>query len=170
MIKLINGRGQLGSILKRKIEGFSDMDCIIYHTWNIDDKSEVTQLKEYEKFRDFVNNNHKEKIVFISTVCPVMGSYLKYKMLSEIYLWDICEQGKVIRLPAYVGKGGLYKRCKKRIKPKFGKIQLSTLDHVSDLLLNSLFSSRRLEIIEGDCISVDIIYGLIQYGVKNDKK
>jgi len=166
MIELINGRGQLGSVLKRKVEGFSDLDCVIYHTWNIDDKSEITQLKEYEKFKDFVNSRHEERIVFISTVHAEADSYLKYKMLSEIYLWDICDKGKVIRLPAYVGKGKLYEKCRKGIKPIGGWIHLSTLDHVSDLLLNSLFNDSRLEIIDGDNIDVDTVYELIQYGAK----
>ena len=47
MIKLINGRGQLGSFLKQ-LENISiDKEIYIYHTWNIEDKSKNTQKKEF---------------------------------------------------------------------------------------------------------------------------
>ena len=68
MIKLINGRGQIGNVLKKKICNINiDDDIYIYHTWNIDDKSKEAQKKEYKKFIYFVSQNKDKKIVFIST-------------------------------------------------------------------------------------------------------
>ena len=41
MIRLVNGRGQLGSALKKL--DLSNQQGFIYHTWNVSDKSESTQ-------------------------------------------------------------------------------------------------------------------------------
>ena len=55
MITLVNGRGQLGEHLRRKINNVKTKDMVyIYHTWNVWDKSLNSQKKEYEKFCDFV--------------------------------------------------------------------------------------------------------------------
>ena len=84
MIKLINGKGQMGDILRKNIH-LVDLDrCVyIYHTWNIDDKSIEVQKKEYEKFKKFVNKYKYNRIVFISTASHKESEYVKYKQLSE---------------------------------------------------------------------------------------
>lgn len=70
MIKLLNGRGQLGDALAERVEGLRTAlgeDIYIYHTWNIDDKSEQAQQRCFEDLMAFVSRNSKEKIVFVST-------------------------------------------------------------------------------------------------------
>ena len=54
MIKLINGRGQLGDVLEQKINlynNFDGSDTYIYHTWKLNTKSYEEQNLEFKKFK-----------------------------------------------------------------------------------------------------------------------
>ena len=105
MIKLINGRGQLGSKLVFLEEVKKDTEIFIYHTWNIDDKSEKTQQEEYHKFIKFVDTHKNSKIIFISTLSDKSNFYTFYKLKSENYLLSKNCDGIIIRLPTIIGKG-----------------------------------------------------------------
>ncbi len=62
MTQLINGRGQMGSMLKCYFEiNEINTNAVVYHTWNIEDKSEEQQKQEYKNFQTFVDNNIDEK-------------------------------------------------------------------------------------------------------------
>ena len=55
MVRLANGRGQLGEKLQQYLDIQSDKDIVIYHTWQVtysgdsNMSEEMTQLKEYNK-------------------------------------------------------------------------------------------------------------------------
>ena len=87
MIKLINGRGQLGNKLREVSSSYKKTkeEVLIYHTWNIEDKSRDTQKKEYEKFKNFVTLNKNKKIIFISTYSEKENWYNHYKQVSEAF-------------------------------------------------------------------------------------
>ena len=71
MIKLVNGRGQLGDALAartEKVRTASREDIYIYHTWNIDDKSEQAQQRCFEELMAFVSRNLKEKIISLESL------------------------------------------------------------------------------------------------------
>ena len=95
MIKLINGRGQLGTSLNALVKAYKGTEVIyIYHTWNFIDKRQHIQEEEYNKFKKFVNEHKDKKIVFISTRSNNGDNYVKYKLLSEAYLLENCKTFK----------------------------------------------------------------------------
>ena len=51
-IKLINGRGQLGEELKKRLIFVQNakQKVFIYHTWHTENKEKDIQKQEYEKF------------------------------------------------------------------------------------------------------------------------
>ena len=106
-VELKNGRGQLGSLLKLKLNNTnSESKTFVYHTWNIDDKSKERQEKEYIKFKNFVDTNKDGKIVFISTKSQKNSWYVYYKQLSESYLIQNHIDSLVLRFPTIVGRKG----------------------------------------------------------------
>lgn len=138
MIKLINGRGQLGDRLKKAIKCDNTQEnIVIYHTWNIEDKSEVVQRLEYEKFANFVNNNKEKKIAFISTSSQKDNWYNYYKHLSEAFLLTNCEKCVIIRLPTLIGKGVFPLLKSKEIEP-IGKFNLISLDKAVKIILQKI--------------------------------
>jgi len=165
-MKLINGRGQLGKALKKYLKLYKHVDCIIYHTWNMIDKSEEGQRQSCLDFMKFVRKNDKKKIVFISTTHPIHCHYMEYKNLSEIFLWNYTNDGVVIRLPSLIGKGKIYDKCKKGIKLKNGYINIDTIDNAAKTILSLVDSKERLNVINGEKVHSDIIQELINVGRK----
>ena len=59
MITLVDGLGQMGSLLKEKIKKVkTDTDVVIYHKWNPWEKdNEEVQKQCFEEFKTFVDSN-----------------------------------------------------------------------------------------------------------------
>ena len=104
MIHLLNGRGQLGRELQKLPLKECPEEVYIYHTWNVGDKSELVQAREYEKFQEFVAQYANKKIIFISTYSTQENWYNHYKQLAEACLLINCINGYIIRLPTLIGK------------------------------------------------------------------
>jgi len=166
-MKLIDGKGQLGKELLRLNP---DIDCTIYHTWNLDDKSNVIQFAEHLKFCDYVDAHSDERIVFVSTVHSHYDAYFRWKMKSELYLWGHTKSGLVIRIQSMIGKGRLYDKCLKKKKLLFGNVVINTIKETAEDIIMNINSDERLIILPGHEIDVNIVNELIQYGVNNDKK
>ena len=151
MITLMNGHGQLGSKLnelyKQKPRGFCEGDAIIYHTWNIDDKSENSQKKEYNKFIDFVGQNKHKKIIFISTYSQKENFYNHYKQLAGAYLVSNCDKALVIKLPTIIGKGVCRKIKNKEVKA-YGEMELISLNKAAEIILEHTRYEGFLKFIE----------------------
>lgn len=172
MVKLINGRGQLGKELSRfiLIEKDSwvvgdDCDCIVYHTWNIDDSSVSVQEKEYCKFVDFVNSNLSKNIFFISTKQGQQINYLYYKLKAELYLLENTKNGQIIRIPKLVGKGLCTDFRDNKILPFDELDEIMTPKDAAIKIMNILGSDKKMNIITGVSLNKRIIYELIQFGV-----
>ncbi len=167
MVKLINGRGQLGDALReliKKDNGVNYPDCVIYHTWNIDDSSEKAQRNEYDKFVKFVDAHKDEKIYFISTKQGREIHYLHYKLKSELYLIENVKNGHIIRIPKLVGKGICADFRDKKIKP-FNELEdIITSDEAAMEILCLLGSKYVMNIVAGDLVNKKTIYKLIQFG------
>ena len=106
MIKLINGRGQLGDVLEQKINlynNFDGSDTYIYHTWKLNTKSYEEQNLEFKKFKKFVDKHFKNRIIFISTFSEKDDWYVHFKQLSESYLLNYCKNALVVKLPTFIG-------------------------------------------------------------------
>ena len=147
MIKLLNGRGQLGEVISDKLEALTtspyqnsrlyDCDTLVYHTWNIEDKMESVQLNEFEKFASVVNRNIDKKIIFISTYSQQNDWYVHYKQVAEAYLLSNCEDGLVLRFPTLIGKGVLPKLKDEKLTPR-GTMELMSIDIAADHVINKL--------------------------------
>jgi len=158
-IILKNGRGQLGSLLKNKISNYDcEQDIYVYHTWNIDDKSEKTQEREYQKFIKFVDNN-KHRVVFISTKSEKQSWYVYYKQLAEAYLIQNCDDCLVLRFPTIVGSKGTLQLLKyKKIKP-YGIMELISIDNVIEHIFDNLKYNKNSKILsfEGQKITAKLV-------------
>ena len=167
-IVFLNGRGQLGEELQTKIYYDGDEDIHIYHTWNIDDKSEFAQRKEFEKFKEYVIQNKNNHIIFISTLHTEYGEYLKYKIKAELYLWENTDNGQVIRLPYMIGKGLCKKIRDDDYKPYKGNVVINTFSEVVKNIYDCILYKKRLVIADYHIIDSGLLYELVKYGVKND--
>ena len=165
MIHLVNGRGQLGEQLKKNLtDQQTDEEIYIYHTWNVQDKTETKLKKEYKKLRHFVDSHYNKKIIFISTKSEKETWYTHYKQLAEAYVLLHCKQSKVIRLPTIVGKGVIQKFQKGEAKP-YGVMELITINMAAKKIINlctfnGLQNHRKNITINGDLISADLVYEL----------
>lgn len=172
MIQLINGKGQLGSALQEIIEKerISPKEKIyIYHTWNIEDKSEETQKQCYLKFQDFVRENLAQPIIFVSTYSQTDNYYNYYKQLSEAYLLSNTSLSKVIRLPTLIGKG-ICQKFRDGITNAYGEMELMSVEEAAREILkfslsNSIIRNFR---VYGKIVSADLAKRLILFG-KEDK-
>lgn len=168
MIKLINGRGQLGTALEKLINkeknGIKE-DIIIYHTWNFLDKSEEVQKECYSNFVNFVNKNLDNKIIFISSYSQNDTAYEKYKKLSEDYILNNQKDGVVIKLPNLIGKGICERFRNENIRP-FGMIELMTIDSATQKILDFIDSNSQIKNyrIKGTLIPAELVQRLIHYG------
>ena len=136
-MKLINGRGRLGEELKKYN---NNSKTIVYHTWNMIDKSEEAQKKCYLDFVDFVNKNKSEKIIFISTDEISDKPYSYYKHKSEEYLIEHNKKGIVMRFPIFTGNGMFYtifvKICK--ILLQLSKIRIISPKNAAKQIVSKL--------------------------------
>lgn len=187
VIKLINGRGQVGSKLEEKLKSFPYTNSIqnrsaelagdgrytyIYHTWNIDDKTEPTQLIEYQKFKKFVDQHNQDRIVFISTYDHARFSpYIKYKTMAESYVMEHnTNKYHIIRLPQIIGKGAFdyFKDCLKSNKPPqvYGDMEIIGLDEVCNKILDQVMQNNypALTRIKGDLVNPNTVIALLKYG------
>lgn len=172
MIQLINGRGQLGTELKKQLEtknSISDKNATIYHTWNFLDKSEETQKKEFEKFKEFLKNKNDYPLIFISTYSQQNNPYNYYKQLSEAYLINNFSGGYVIRLPVLIGKGICQKLKDNEAEP-YGEIELMSVEKAAKQVISELeqiiIGNKRIQNIQisGDKIPAELAYELIKFG------
>tara|TARA_R100000030_G_scaffold18556_1_gene12859 strand:+ start:20532 stop:21026 length:495 start_codon:yes stop_codon:yes gene_type:complete len=163
-MKLIDGMGQLGTLLKNRVCGEKNNDdAIVYHTWNIDDKSMDAQKKEHAKFCNFVKQNKHEKIIFISTSSQNESFYVKYKQLSESFLIQNCKNCLVLRFPTLIGKG-VFEDFKSNKKKPYGVMNIMTLDRACDIVIEHLNYNGLLKILSFDGHEVDakIVYNLVR--------
>ena len=171
MIKLTNGRGQLGEKLKEKFDSYkTEVDVTIYHTWKVphlyDPKSgeeESIQEKEYLKLIEFSKNNLDTKILFISTNSNRPTIYTYYKELAEAYLLLNHKSCIILKFPVFIGKGILPKLKSGELKP-YGVTEIITLDKVVNtieeyILYNGL---KRVFIIEGEKIEAKTIVEILK--------
>jgi len=168
MIKLINGRGQLGSALQKIIER-EEIEILsniaIYHTWNIEDKSKEVQKECFEKFVRFVDENQDTKIIFTSTYSEKENYYNYYKQLAEAYLLINHKQGYVVRLPTLIGKG-VCDKFRKNEAEVFGYMEILPVEEAAREVLriakeSSLIRSFK---IDGFIIPAKIVKSLILFG------
>ena len=139
MIRLINGRGQLGEKLKSHLDDLdNEKDIYIYHTWNPWAKDRSSQKQEYTKFINFVDQYKGSRIILISTYSQNENYYVYYKQLAESYLIVNCANSLAIRLPNLIGKKGILKKFKDRSVEPYGKIELMTLDAAAAEIVNLL--------------------------------
>ena len=171
MIKLVNGRGQLGDCINQLLLNdyekryYCEEDVYIYHTWKLDTKIEEEQKKEFTKFKYFVDTNFNNRILLISTASIKDDWYVHYKQLSESYLLNKCKKGLVVKLPTFIGspcnmfsveklKGGL-------VEP-YGSMELISVDEASIIILKNCFYEGKLKIIKanGEVISAKLLYDI----------
>lgn len=160
---LLNGRGQIGTMLKRLTKSINTKeDVYVYHTWNIDDKKEETQKQEYNKFRNFVRNNEDKRIVFISTSSQSESPYVRYKQISESFLIQNCDDCLVIRIPTLVGKG-VFKDFKNKIKIPYGEMKIMTIKEACDVIIHHLDYKGYLKTLtfEGHKIDAKLVYEMV---------
>lgn len=165
MIKLINGRGQLGCKLSFLQKLATEAKIYIYHTWNINDKSEKTQEEEYNKFVEFTDSHKDFKMIFISTLSNKKNFYTFYKLKSENYLLSKNPKGIVIRLPTIIGKG-VFEDFKNGSATPHGDFYLCTMNDVVNFIESSIQSEASNKIFEltPEKISAKVVYELINFG------
>lgn len=168
MIELIGGRGQLGSVLKEIIEtekvSFPEK-LSIYHTWNIEDKSEKTQKQCYLAFQNFVKENLESSIIFVSTYSQTDNYYNYYKQLAEAYLLSNTTHGKVIRLPTLIGKG-ICQKFRDEDAKAWGEMELMSVEEGAREVLKFALSYSILRNfrVYGKMVSADLAKRLILFG------
>lgn len=165
MYKLINGKGQIGSMLKEN----SLIDATIYHTWNFLDKSEETQKECYRTFIRYVENHKDEYIIFISTKSTSLDFYTSYKRKAEEYLARESKDYLIIRLPNIIGRG-VCAKFKSFDSEAFGDIELLTIEDTCKEIEMIIEKDNRNIIIEiqGEIVSAKMVKNLIQFGMEWD--
>jgi len=170
MVKLINGRGQLGDKLQSLIQFEIMEDVTIYHTWKVPHlydfklgEEELIQKNEYLKLVEFSKNNPDTKIIFISTNSNRPTIYTYYKELAEAYLLLNHKSCVILKFPVFIGKGILPKLKSGELKP-YGVTEVITLDKVIDsikeyILYNGL---KRVFTIEGEKIEAKTIVEILK--------
>lgn len=164
MIKLINGNGQIGNALKKKIHLTNvDRNVYIYHTWNIEDKSEKTQKEEYEKFKNFVNEYKSNRIIFISTASQKESEYVKYKQLSESFLIENCKDCVILRFPTLIGKGVFYD-FKNNTKEPQGDMEIMSIEKAAEETIEKINYSGVLRsfCFKGHTINASLVYEMVR--------
>ena len=166
MTNLINGNGQLGEELKKHISDVLSVD--IYHTWDFLDKSKEKQAYCYKKFVNFVDNNVRKRIVFISTYTTNWTPYLKYKLKAELYLLENLEYAKIYRLPNLIGKGVCDGFKKGISKPDInGSMEIISPRQAAIEIWKDLMSmdwNTKIVRIRGTVTTPQLVYDLIRFG------
>ena len=168
-MKLINGRGQLGDCLKKYIneDQYKYLDWIIYHTWNVEElNNEEIQKNEFNKFKDFIDNNKDKKICFISTSHVNNSIYILYKIKAEAYIIDNVKDFKIIRPPRLIGKGIFQKFKEGELPWDDTQMDLMTIDEATIKILDCLEHDKKFNYIYAETLSKTNVYNLIQYGSK----
>ena len=164
MIKLMNGRGQLGVILKKQIKNTtSEKTIFVYHTWNPWDRDQRTQEREYNKFIQFVDEQRKDRIVFISTCSQNENYYVHYKQLAEAYLILNCKDCLIIRLPNLIGNKGILKKLKDRVVSPYGKIEFLSLSNASKKIIDLINYHGLIKTfsLKGEEISAELVEAIL---------
>ena len=165
MVKLINGRGRLGSLLRTKLESLETTEELyIYHTWNVSDKSEDSQKKEFEKFKIFVNNNKDKKIILVSTSSQRETYYTFYKHLAESYLLLNSKSSLVIKLPLFISSNSVFTRLKNNEAEPFGEMEIISLEKAADSVINFMNYDglNRVRSVKGDIISASYVKEILE--------
>jgi hypothetical protein len=135
-ISLVSGRGQLGKQLSAIVDSVScDEEVYIYHTWNVSDKSEKAQQKEYNKFVKFVDEYYDKKIIFVSTSSLKETYYTFYKHTAESYLLINSLKSLVVRLPTFISHKSVIKEfAVGRVKPQ-GTMELISVQDAARFVM-----------------------------------
>lgn len=159
-MRLINGRGQLGTELTKWIKNSPNVD--IYHTWNFLDKSKDTQLSELKKFKSYLNSvKSSRKVIFISTSVEIKSYYLKCKRLAENLLKESRNENLIIRLPSLIGKGVFTKLFKNEADP-YGTIEFTTTELASRYIVNNINVTGLLTMSGWTC-KAEAVYEIMQF-------
>jgi len=171
MIKLSNGKGQLGDKLKEKFKDYNvETDVTIYHTWKVPHlyepkpgEEESIQKNEYLKLVEFSKNNPDTKIIFISTNSNRPTIYTYYKELAEAYLLLNHKSCVILKFPVFIGKGILPKLKSGELKP-YGVTEIITLDKVVNAIEEfiSYDGLKRVFTIEGEKIEAKTIVEILK--------
>ena len=164
MIKLVNGKGQLGSAITEISKTYDGMPVSIYHTWNVADKSKLSQLNEYEKFTKYIDEhkNSKDKIVFISSASENDTWYTYYKQRAEAYLLMNYDNCMILRLPTFIGKP-----CK-LFEPNakaWGNVELISIKTAAQQILEHIKlqnNKNRIFYIKGETISAQLVVDILK--------
>jgi len=170
MIKLNNGRGQLGEKLKEKIEQYqTESDVAVYHTWKVPHlyepkpgEEEEIQKQEYLKLVEYSKNNPNTKIIFISTNSTRPTIYTYYKELAEAYLLLNHKDCIILKFPVFIGNGVIKKLKTGELKP-YGITEVITLEKVVDIIFSFIDynSLKRVFIIDGEKIEAKTIVEIL---------
>jgi hypothetical protein len=171
MVKLINGRGQLGEKLKEKFEHYKvESNVAIYHTWKVTHSynpepvgEEITQQQEYIKLVTFSKNNPDTKIIFISTNSNRSSYYTYYKEQAEAYLLLHHKSCVVLKFPVFVGTGVIKKLKTGELKP-YGVTEVITLDKVVNTIADYIEynDKKRVFYIEGEKIQASTLVDILK--------
>ena len=175
VVKLLNGRGQLGNKLNLEFKNFNiSEDVAVYHTWKVPWLSdtaefEKTQHDEYLKLVEFSKNNPQTKIIFVSTNSARGTHYTHYKELAEAYLLSNHKSSIILKFPLFIGKGVIEKIKNKEIEP-YGVMEVITLDkvvetiktHVSYITLPNYEGLKRVFTIEGEKIQAKTVAEILK--------
>jgi len=163
-VVLKNGKGQMGDILSKKIHLINvDRYVYLYHTWNIEDKSQESQIVEYEKFKSFVNKYKYNRIIFISTTSQKESEYVKYKQMSESFLIENCKDCMILKFPTLIGKGVFYD-FKNGAKEPEGDMEIMSLKEAVEKILEKINYSGILKsfYFKGHKIDADLVYEMVR--------
>ena len=167
MIRFVNGRGQMGHVLRILQPEFepktAGMGMVhIYHTWNPWDKGEDVQKSEYDKFTKYVDDHQDEKIIFVSTYCQNENYYVHYKQRAEAYLLANHPNGIVVRLPNIIGKKGIIQKLRDGTAQPFGEMEIISLEQATRRVMElaAYEGLRRLFIVKGHKIPASVISDL----------
>ena len=175
VVRLLNGRGQLGDKLNKKFNNtIISEDISVYHTWKVPWLSdtaefEETQRNEYLKLVEFSKNNPQTKLIFVSTNSTRGTHYTHYKELAEAYLLSNHKYSIILKFPLFIGKGVIEKIKNKEIKP-YGIMEVVTLDkvvetidkHVSYFTLPNYKGLKRVFTIEGEKIQAETVAEILK--------
>jgi len=134
------------------------------------DKSELTQRICYERFKEFVNLNPRERIFFISTCSQTENPYNYYKQMAEAHLLSIRQDSYVIRLPTLIGKGICERMRDDPDNVKiFGEMELMTAENAAEEVLRIVEARPLVRNIRlnGTNVSAKLAKDLIGFGKGN---
>lgn len=171
MIKLSNGRGQLGNKLTEKFKDYtSNSNITIYHTWKVPHlynpqlgEEEEIQKNEYQKLITYSQNNPDTKIIFISTNSNRSTLYTYYKELAEAYLLLNHKKCIILKFPVFIGEGVIKKLKLGELQP-YGITEVITLDKVVNTIEEYLEYEdlKRVFIIPGEKIEAKTILEILK--------